>query len=98
MERFAQNIYRTLAEDLRLPKGQENLHVTRKDKRKRKKEKRKRKELGWDLHPREGAVKEVRFPYPGKSPHWRGDQPGWKGSLEALSRVQKPDCRRQNGE
>lgn len=28
-----------------------------------------RKELGWDLHPREGAVKEERFLHPGKSPH-----------------------------
>ena len=27
------------------------------------------------LHPREGAVKEDRFPHPGKIPHWWGDQP-----------------------
>ena len=26
-EQFSQNIYRMLAEDLRLPKGQENVHV-----------------------------------------------------------------------
>jgi hypothetical protein len=34
------------------------------------------------LQPRERAVKEGGFPYPGKSPHQWGDQPGWKGTSD----------------
>ena len=33
------------------------------------------------LHPREGAVREDRFPYPGKPPHWWGDEPGCGGKF-----------------
>ena len=29
-------------------------------------------------------MKEERFSHPGKSPHCRGDQPGWRGSFRAL--------------
>ena len=36
------------------------------------KKKKVRKELGWDLHPWEGALKEERFLHPGKSPHQWG--------------------------
>ena len=70
-----------LAEDLRLPKGQENLHVTGKDKRKKKNKE--RKESGWDLHRWEGPVKKERFLHTGRSPHWRGDQLGWEGDFRA---------------
>ena len=42
VERFAQNTYWTLAEDLKLPKGQGTLHVPREDKRKKEKKKRNR--------------------------------------------------------
>lgn len=55
-----------LAEDLSLKKGQENLLITEEDKRK--KEIKWKKELGWVLCPRERAVKEEKFPYPGASP------------------------------
>lgn len=44
MEWFSQNIYWNMAEELRLQKGQENLHVTTK---------KTRKESGRGLHPRE---------------------------------------------
>ena len=93
MEQFTQNIYRTLKEDLRLPKRQENLHITGYNKRKKKK-----KELGQGQHPREGAVKEEWFPHPGKSPNLREDQPGRRGALEPRSRVQQLVCGRKNGE
>lgn len=53
--------------DLRPLKEQENLHISITGENKR--QKKVRKELGWDLHPREGAVKEERFLHPGKSPH-----------------------------
>ena len=33
------------------------------------------------LHTREGAVKEDRFPHPGKPPHWWGDEPGCGGKF-----------------
>ena len=52
-----------LEEDLRLPKGQENLHVT--EHGKRRKNKRKRKKSGWALCLWEGAVKEEKA-----SAHW----------------------------
>ena len=42
-----------------------------------------RKESGQDLHPWDGAVKEERFLYPGKSCHRWGDQPGQRGSFRA---------------
>lgn len=53
----------------------------------RMKEKRKKKreaEMGWDLHPREGAEGEERLPHLGESPHQPGDELGRKGTLEAL--------------
>ena len=56
--------------------------VGQKKKGKKKKE-RERKESGRDLHPRDEAVKEGRFAYPGKSPHLQGNQPGWRGSFGA---------------
>ena len=40
--------------------------------------------MGQDLHPREGDVKEERFPHTMKSPHLQGDQPRWRGSFGAL--------------
>lgn len=49
-----------------LRRGQENLLITEEDKRK--KEIKWKKELGWVLCPRERAVKEEKFPYPGASP------------------------------
>ena len=48
--------------------------------------------------PLEGAVKEERFPHPGKTLHWLGDEPDRKGVSEAPRRVQQPACVRQNGE
>ena len=41
-------------------------------------------ESRWWLCPREGAVKEERFPHPGKSPNQRGDQPRERGIFRAL--------------
>ena len=41
-----------------------------------------RTELGWDLHPWEGAVEEERFLHPGK-PLYQRDLPGQKGSFRA---------------
>lgn len=68
------------AEDLRLPKGQEKLPITRENKRagggggggK----------SGCDLCPREGDVREERFLHLAKSQHWWGNQPGTRRSLE----------------
>ena len=87
MQGFSQNIYGTLAEDLRPLKGQENLHGTGYDKRKSKKKKkreRERKESEWNLWPWEGAVKEESFLPAGKSARWRGDQSGQRGRFRAL--------------
>ena len=63
-----------LAEDLRLPNRQ--IWVGPK--------KNERKELGWDLGPWEGAVKEDKFLHPGKSPQWQRHQPGQDGELWCL--------------
>lgn len=41
---------------------------------KKMKQKMREKGTGWDLCPREGAVKEERFPYPGKSSHQQGER------------------------
>ena len=49
----------------------------------RKKKKKERKELGQDLSPWEGGVKEERFLHQGKPPHWQGDRPGQKVSFRA---------------
>ena len=41
VEQFSQNIYQTFAEDLRLLRGKENLHITRYNRRKTSKKKKK---------------------------------------------------------
>ena len=51
---------------------------------KEKKKKKKRKKTGQDLHPWEEAVKEERFPYPGRPLHQWGEQLGQKGSFRGL--------------
>ena len=48
-----------------------------------KKKEKERKESGQDLCSKDGAVKEDRFLHPGKSPHWWGDQPGWRSGFGA---------------
>ena len=57
-------------------------------------QKKKRKELGWDLCTREGAVKEEMLPHSGKSPHQRGDQPGWRGSFGASDEITATSLRK----
>ena len=67
VERFIQNIYSTLAEELKPPKGaRKPPHNWVKQKE--------RQEPRWDQHSREGAVKEERNPHPGKPPNRWGDQ------------------------
>ena len=93
VERLPQGIYWMLAKDLRLPKDEETLHITGKNKRK-KREREEVKQSGWDQHSWGGAVKEKRNPYPeahltageinldrGGASKSQGkvQQPGWEG-------------------
>ena len=61
MEWFSQNIYFTLTKYFRLPKGKNiSTYLGRAKKKKKERERERdteRKELGWNLHPWEGAVK-----------------------------------------
>ena len=50
------------------------------DRAKEKRKKRETKELRRDLHLWDGAVKEEKFPYTRKTPHWWG----WWGELQSL--------------
>ena len=79
MEWISQNIYWNMAEDLRLQKGQEHLHVTKKDKKNQK---------GIRMGPApqgERAMKEERFPHSECPLTGRqGDQQGQSVSCGAL--------------
>ena len=82
-----------------LPKGK--TISTQLGRTKEKRKKKERKELGRDLHPWEGAVKEERFPHMRKSSHWRGDQTGQRGSFRASEdsrRAWQQACRGQSRE
>lgn len=46
--------------------------------------------------PRERAVKEERFLYPGKSPHWGGAQPGWRRSSGAQKETTATSLQKAN--
>ena len=70
VERFSKNIYWMLAEDLGLPKVQENLHITGVDKMVKRKEK-KKKESGQDQQSWEGTVKEERILYIWRLTNWK---------------------------
>ena len=73
-ERFTQNTYWMLAEDLKLPKrGRNPPHIW--VEQKEKKIKWERKESDQDQHSCEGAEKEERNPHHGKPPNWWGDHP-----------------------
>ena len=79
-EPFTRNRHWMPTEGLRLPNRQENLLVTRWDRRRKK-----RKESEWGLRPREGALEEGRFLHPGASPHqWEG-QTGWERGFRGQS-------------
>ena len=65
-----------LAEDLRLPNRQVWVRPKKNE----------RKELGWDLGPWEGVVKEENFLHHGKSPQWQRHQPGQVEELWCLGR------------
>ena len=52
-------------------------------------EKGEEEELGWDLHPREGGLKEEKFPHPGNLLHWLGVMPGQIRSFRGL----RGECR-----
>lgn len=73
MERFTRNIYGTPAENLRLLKWQETLHVTGSDKRK-KEEKRTRKEgMGMEPAPLGEDCEGTKVPHILGSPHTSGE-------------------------
>ena len=52
----------------------------------------KRRELGLDLHPGKGAVKQERFPHSGKTFHQWEDQPGQKGSFRGSEESATASC------
>lgn len=82
VEQFSQNIYWTFAEDLRLLRGKENLHINRYNRRKTNKQTHKKRFQDDTCDPgREGAVKEESFLYPGKPLHQWEDWPGQEKSL-----------------
>lgn len=93
VEQFSQNIYWTFAEDLRLLRGKENLHITRYNRRKT--IKKTKKMSGWYLWSWEGAVKGESFLHPGKPLHQWEDWPGQKKSLRGEYRnwFTEPDWR-----
>ena len=91
VELFTQNIYWTLKEDLRLPKGQENLHITRYNKRKKKKRR------NWDRACLSGRkLWRGIVPAPREVSHAEISLDEG-GSLEPRRR-EKTVCRMQNGE
>ena len=54
--------------------------------------KKKRRELGPDLHPGKGAVKQERFPHSGKTFHQWEDQPEQKGSFRGSEESATASC------
>lgn len=64
----------------------------------RERKKNERKELGCDLHPWEGPMKEESFLHPEKFPHQWKDQPEQRGSFgvlqeSAVTSLQQPEQR-----
>ena len=68
VERFAQNIYWMLAEDLKPPERARNPPYNWVEQMEGK------KESGWESHSWEGPVKEERNTHLRKSPNWQGDR------------------------
>ena len=77
VKRFTENIYRTLAEEIK-PRKKGEKPSTQLGRTKEKEEKKEKKESGLDCHSWEGTVKEERSPHTRKWPYPWGDQPRWK--------------------
>ena len=83
LEWFVQNIYWMLAEDLKPLKMARNPPHYWVKQNEKEKERRKKMESVWDQYSWEGAVRKERNHYLGRPPNWQGDQPRWRGNLEA---------------